>query len=206
MNASLVMQDKETDTYWSIMSGKAEAGELNGTALAELPFGKKVQWKDWVAEHPDTLVLSSTLQNGQLVQDPGGDAYAGYWADSRGFNGTEAADERLATKTPIYAFMRDEVKYAIPHDALADGATFELADGTAVFLFRESRDEMFRGTAAFVSNRGFEKHDGAWVELAGGAKFSIQNRVFSPDVEILNGFDTFWYTWSLTHPDTELLR
>ena len=206
MNASLVMQDKETDTYWSIMSGKAEAGELEGTALRELPFGKKVQWKNWVAEHPDTLVLSATIQGGQLIQDPGSDSYAGYWADSRGYNGTEAKDERLATKTPIYAFMRNEVKYAIPHDASADGATFELADGTAVFLFRGSSDQMFRGTAAFVSNRGFENRDGTWVELSSGAKFSIQDRVFSTDVEILNGFDTFWYTWSLTHPDTKLLR
>ena len=27
LNASLVMQDKETDTYWSIIEGKAIAGE-----------------------------------------------------------------------------------------------------------------------------------------------------------------------------------
>ncbi len=60
MNASLVMQDKQTDTYWSIMSGKAEAGALAGTALVELPVSEKVTWAEWSARHPDTLVLSVT--------------------------------------------------------------------------------------------------------------------------------------------------
>ena len=77
MNASLVMQDKQTDTYWSIMSGKVEAGELGGTALVELPVGEKMSWAEWVAKHPDTLVLSvqQRTSDGQTVtlQDPGRD-------------------------------------------------------------------------------------------------------------------------------------
>ena len=206
MNASLVMQDKETDTYWSIMSGQAEAGELDGTKLSELPFGKKVQWKDWVAEHPDTLVLSAPYRDGDAIQDPGSDSYAGYWADSRGYRGATATDDRLETKAPIYAFLHGRVKYAIPHEAATDGGAFELQDGTKIFLYRGADDEIFRGTAAFVSGSGFEKRGNTWVDLSTGAEFSPQDRVFSTEVEILNGFDTFWYTWSLTNPDTELLR
>jgi len=49
MHAALVMRDKETDTYWSIMTGDAIAGDLRGTPLEELPLGEKAQWKDWVA-------------------------------------------------------------------------------------------------------------------------------------------------------------
>jgi hypothetical protein len=49
LHSALVMQDKETDSYWSIMTGDS---------LAELPLGVKSQWKDWVASHPDTVVLS----------------------------------------------------------------------------------------------------------------------------------------------------
>ena len=206
MNASLVMQDKETDTYWSIMSGQAEAGELDGTSLIELPYGKKVQWKDWVAEHPDTLVLSVPSRGGAAIQDPGSNSYAGYWADSRGYRGATATDTRLETKAPIYAFLRGGVKYAIAHQAASGGAAFELQDGIKIFLYRGSGDEIIRGTAAFVSGAGFEKRGDTWVELSTGAEFSSQDRVFGAEVEILNGFDTFWYTWSLTNPDTELLR
>ena len=66
---------------------------------------------------------------------------------------------------------------------------------------------MFRGSAAFISKSGFDAVEGAWVERATGARFDASSRDFGEaGVERLNGFDTFWYTWSLTHPDTKLLR
>ncbi len=36
VNGALILQDKETDTYWSIMEGKAIEGKLSGNA-ARLP-------------------------------------------------------------------------------------------------------------------------------------------------------------------------
>ena len=58
MHGSLVMVDKETDSYWSIMKGSSVAGQLHGTRLDEMPLGVKAQWKDWAEQHPETLVLS----------------------------------------------------------------------------------------------------------------------------------------------------
>ena len=43
MNASLVMQDFETDSYWAILQGVSIAGEFKGTKLKELPYGKNAQ-------------------------------------------------------------------------------------------------------------------------------------------------------------------
>ena len=55
LHASLILQDKETDTYWSIMEGEALAGELRGASLVELSSGVKARWQDWskarVEEH-----------------------------------------------------------------------------------------------------------------------------------------------------------
>ena len=53
VNASLVMQDEQTDTYWSIMEGEAVAGELSGEKLVELPVSEKIQWRHWKEKHPD---------------------------------------------------------------------------------------------------------------------------------------------------------
>ncbi len=75
-----------------------------------------------------------------------------------------------------------------------------------MFIFREASDQMFRGSAAFQSAAGFEKRAGSWFEIGTGAEFNAISRDFGDSVERLNGFDTFWYTWSLTHTDTELLR
>ncbi len=210
LNASLVMQDKQTDTYWSIMSGQAVAGELSGTALVELPVSSKMTWAEWYAKHPDTLVLSVTQRtdDGETItlQDPGSDRYGRYWSDPSGFRGIEAEDDRLDTKEQIHAFLHDGIAYATALKRVIGGKTFELHDGTKVFIFREVSDQMFRGSAAFVSPAGFEHRGGSWFEISTGAEFNAISRDFGGSVERLNGFDTFWYTWSLTHTDTELLR
>jgi len=211
MNASLVLQDKETDTYWSIMSGRAEAGPLEGTALTELPVGEKMSWAEWHAKHPDTLVLSTTQQTSDgteaTIQDPGSDTYGAYFAGDEGYNGVEATDSRLATKAQIHAFLHEGTPYAIELRRTIGGRTFELSDGSVVFIFREASDEMFRSSAAFISEAGFEQRGGMWFEIGTGAEFNGINRNFGgAAVERLNGFDTFWYTWSLTHTNTELFR
>lgn len=204
LNASLVMQDRQTDSYWSIMTGDSVGGELEGTRLEELPVGVKTQWKDWVRQHPDTLVLSVGG-----VEDPMLDPYEPYYADDAGFREwRRATDERLETKTPIYAFMHGDKKYAVPLEAIEGGRTWKLDDGATIFLFRPEGAELFMGTASFViRDGGFERRGRNWLESASGARFDYDAREFvGAEVERLPGFDTFWYTWSLTHPDTEVLR
>ena len=50
---SLVMGDKETESDWSHILGKAMAGPLKGKSLAILP-AKMTTWKAWRLEHPTT--------------------------------------------------------------------------------------------------------------------------------------------------------
>ena len=42
MSASLVMRDRETDSWWSIMTSDAIGGQLDGADLEELPYGEKI--------------------------------------------------------------------------------------------------------------------------------------------------------------------
>jgi hypothetical protein len=200
VNSSLVMQDKETDTYWSIMKGSATAGQLNGTALVELPVSEKTSWADWVARHPDTKVLSV---NGA---EHSGDGYENYWKQSDGFRGQMADDNRLETKAPIFAFERDGGRFAVAHASFEGGSVIELPDGVVLFLYRGAGSAMFKSTTTYLSRAGFVEDNGAWVELESGARFDPTNGTFSGEVEELLGFDTFWYNWSLNNPDTEVLE
>lgn len=87
IHSSLVMQDKETDTYWSLMEGRALAGELEGTPLVELPAGEKTTWGDWVARYPESLVLSvDGFEHDEI------DPYENYFDSSEGFRGAEASN------------------------------------------------------------------------------------------------------------------
>lgn len=203
MNSSLVMQDFETDSYWAIMTGEAIAGEFKGTRLRELPVGEKMRWRDWVKKHPDTLVLSV---NGR---EDGPDVYQRYFVSPRGFRGTEARDRRLPTKAPIFAFKLEGHAYAVPHDRLEGGQTFQVGDRT-LFLYRTKGAPMFESTVVYQSrNGGFEQRDGVWVHTASGCRFNPKTGAFEGGdrcPERFAGLDTFWYNWSLSNPDTELLK
>ena len=203
INASLVMQDKETDSYWSIMTGDALSGELEGTHLEELPVGLKTQWKDWVALHPDTKILSV---EGEEHSDR--NPYEEYFSNEDGFRGLTGADERLTTKTPIYSFQLGDTAYAVPHAAFVEGGSFDVGD-QKIFLYRPDNVAVFYSTLAWISDGGFEQRDGTWHDVASGARFDAGDGFVGGDagqaVERLDGFDTYWYNWSLIHPETEIL-
>ena len=201
MHASLVMQDKETDSYWSIMTGDALAGELKGTQLVELPYGSKMTWGDWKAEHPKTVILSV-----DGVEHVDRNPYEEYFAGDKGFRDMEAADDRLPTKETIFAFQLAGKSYAVPYSTFVDGGAFELG-GAHLFLYRPRDSAIFYSTLAYISSDGgFERRDGAWHHASGATFDPEEKRFDGGNVPRLDGFDTFWFNWSMTHPATEVLK
>lgn len=198
------MQDKETDSYWSIMKGESVGGQFKGTELRELPVTQKVRWADWVALHPDTVILSL---NGR--EDVERNPYDAYFESEEGFRGSEASDDRLSTKQEIYAFRVNGKAFAAPFFAIEGGEAFQV-DGRTLFLFRAEESPLYESTVAFLSDAGgFERVDGKWTHTPSGRVFDEKARAFldgEGNIQPLAGFDTYWYTWSPFHPDTEILE
>ena len=204
INSSLILQDWETDSYWSIMEGEAISGRSTGTKLKELPYGERMRWKDWVKKHPDTLVLS--VKGKEDTKN----AYAAYYTSGEGFRGAYAKDDRLRTKEPIFAFQIGDKKYAAPHKKFKKGRVFDLGE-VKVFLYRPKKSKIYESTAAFISTGdGFKKEQDAWIDVTSGCRFDPESGEFQGESDscpkMLEGLDTFWYNWSLTHPDTEVLK
>ena len=200
VNSALILQDRETDSYWSIMEERATAGDLRGTELVRLSGTEKRRFSDWVEEHPGTRVLSV----GGREHAP--DAYAGYWDDERGYRGSRARDARLPTKASVFAFRLGERRYAIAHEAVEGGLALRLGADLHLFFYRAEGAEIFASTRAFESRAGFLRDRDRWTELETGASFDPRRGLFRGGrVKGVSGVDTFWYSWSLTHPETRLL-
>lgn len=204
MHSSLVLQDRETDTYWAIMTGEAIAGELKGNKLKELPVSAKVQWKDWLNQHPNTFVLSV---NGR--EDVPFNPYMDYFSSKQGFRSASAKDKRLRTKDPIFAFHFEDQEYAVPYKTIEGGKTVDLGK-VKLFLYRPKGAAIFYSTIAYkTTGTGFKQEKGNWIAIDSGCTFNTENGSFEsgqkPCPERFHGFDTFWYNWSLTNPDTKLL-
>ena len=199
VNGTLVLQDRETDSYWPIMHGRSFHGALQGTPLRELTVNDKVRWRDWRARHPDTRVLSV---GGVEDQEP---RYDKYFASPEGFRGLVAHDDRLATKQPIFAFRLDGQPYAARYEDFIGGRVFRVG-GVGVFLYRADGVDLRDASAAYLSPHYATPATGIPGPVA-GCRFDAQGKRYEgADCPArIAGFDTFWYSWSLNNPDTRLL-
>lgn len=202
INSSLVLQDRETDSYWPIMRGDAVAGALEGTQLRELATNKKMKWKDWRRKHPDTLVLSVAGREDAEAQ------YEKYFQSEEGFRGSQAEDQRLKTKQAIFAFRWQGNSYAAPFPSFAGGKSWDIG-GDQVFLYRDTDAQLHASTIAFVATEKFVEERNLWRSASSGCTFNTAIQLFEGSdscPQELTGFDTFWYNWSLNNPDTKLLQ
>ena len=56
IDEALVFWDHETSSLWEQWTATAFTGTLRGIRLSRLPM-PTTRWEDWLAEHPDTVVL-----------------------------------------------------------------------------------------------------------------------------------------------------
>jgi len=195
MQASLVMRDRETDSWWSIMTSDSIGGELEGTDLEELPFGEKTTWGDWKRRYPETLILS--VDGVEHVEN---NPYDNYLTSDGTFRGIEVDDDRLPAKESIFSFWLLDLPFAATHRAIDGGKIYPIdgLEGRVVFLHRVPGSSMSASSTAYLVDQAVAD------ELDAGALLEhIQDH---PDVaERLNGFDTFWYSWVAINRESRLL-
>ena len=196
LDASLVMRDRETDSWWSIMTSDAIGGSLKQTRLVEQPWGTKVQWRDWKKAHPSTQVLSVNGQE-HIENNP----YDNYFASEDTFRNHTVSDSRLAPKAAIYSFHHQGQPYAVPHSRFeGKGRVFLLEDksGNAVLLHRP------RGASFYASSTALLVP----AQLAGTPAKELLERHSRGEIELdpIGGFDTYWYTWIAVNKNSLLLR
>ena len=109
-----LMYDTETESLWNQFTGRPVVGELTGSEI-ELKILPVVitSWKDWLAAHPDTTVLS--LDTGFDRNYQPGQPYGAYFASPELMFPAVVRDRRLAPKDRIFV-LRDgagEMAWAI---------------------------------------------------------------------------------------------
>jgi hypothetical protein len=73
-NSDVLLYDRDTESLWSQIMSKSVAGKRVGQSLTTIPISHTT-WRDWLGEHPETLVLSDdTGYSRDYRRDP----YAGY--------------------------------------------------------------------------------------------------------------------------------
>lgn len=126
-NSDVLLYDRQTESLWSQILGKAISGAFKGTALRAVPL-VHTTWSDWRRRHPETQVLS--MDTG-YVRSYGRDPYAEYLrseqlmfavaAESRRYHPKESViGVELQGRAKAYPFV-ELAKAASPlHDRIGD--------------------------------------------------------------------------------------
>ena len=117
----MVMVDRDTGSYWWQVAGSAIVGERTGQSLETVP-SQMARFEDWIAEHPETLVLERPSAD----RDYSRDRFEGY--ASRVDQGNvpfpvseEAlADGRLPAGATVVAVQIDDAVVAWPVNPATD--------------------------------------------------------------------------------------
>jgi hypothetical protein len=114
-NSDVLLYDRETNSLWSQILGKAVTGPAKGAKLA-LVATAHTSWADWVARHPDTLVLS---EDTGYTRDYARDPYAGYDVNPVILFPVANSSSRFDNKEVVLGLDLDGSRKAYPFGELA---------------------------------------------------------------------------------------
>ncbi|HJN93887.1 MAG TPA: DUF3179 domain-containing protein [Dehalococcoidia bacterium] len=134
----LVMLNRQTGSYWFQVGGEAVVGPLTGARLPPLP-STLAPFGDWVADHPDTLVLSTDTGFTDRRYDGGSFTDTAQFVD-QGFFGFPidqeiVDDSRLSSGELVLALNTGESAVAYPLNTLGDAALNTTFAGQEIVLF-----------------------------------------------------------------------
>lgn len=199
--ANLVMYDRKTDTYWSQVGGKAIVGELAGMKLKQIPMDTAM-WKDWKEKHPDTLVLSKDTG---FFRSYDRDPYASF-ANSPGVGfGVDFKDTRLFSKAIVYGVLVGDKTKAYSEQKVKETKLLndEFA-GKKLLVFWDPELNAVKIFDRTVDREELEfSLDGKLVDNS-GREWNFDGSSGEMQLERIDTFGLYWFSWLVTYPDTEL--
>ena len=118
-NSNLVMYNRtndkiSTESLWTQAGGEAIVGDFTGKKLKKITLDT-VKWKDWVAKHPNTKVLS---QDTGYARDYDNDPYGDYYTSAGVIAPLENEDDRLFEKAIVFGIGVGDKTKAYPEEEL----------------------------------------------------------------------------------------
>lgn len=140
---SLIMQDRETGTLFSHVTGQGLHGKLAGQHFETLP-SVQTTWAKWYAAHPKTLVLK---KDGKLSAS----RYQKYFDDPErmGIIRTGLQLKKLPGKTMVHGIQQQGHALAVPDSKLVLGTPLRASLGKAAIVISRDADG---GVRAHLTN------------------------------------------------------
>lgn len=200
----LVMYDRETESFWTQLDGRAIQGTEHGQKLEHYP-SVFTTWGAWRGAHPNTLVLDKTEEEKQQASSH----YASYFSDPERLflpHLSEGLGEKVKPKEVVFGVKRNGDTLAVTEGMLVELRIVNTEIGGEPIAFL--RDEVTGGVRAV-----FRKTKDGVLELEPLPEDATSTQVL--DLESGDEVDTheltelrvdraFWYAWGRMNPDSRV--
>lgn len=215
-NNDLVMIDHETGSYWFQTGGEAVIGPLAGKELEPLP-SVMVPWSDWLALHPDTLVLSRNQGFSTPLSRYERDPFGGYpdRVDDGQFPfpvDTELVNGELRLSEIVLSVRAGEAEKAYPVSRIGDDAANDDIEGTPVAVFARLDGPAAAAYSPVVNGRTLTftgNSDGTYTDAETGTTWDFSGRAIAGELEgerltSLPSRRAMWFSISIAEPGIEV--
>ena len=147
---SLIMEDRETGSSWSHVTGRAIDGKAKGAQLEKLE-AIETTWALWYEAHPETTVLEKS-------EEVKASHYQDYFDDPQrmGLFRAQWLNEKMPGKTLVYGTAIGAHAVAVTDAALAGGKLVRVdLGGTPVVVSRAADG----GVRAFIAQAGGQERE-----------------------------------------------
>ena len=204
---SLIMQDRESQTWWSQVTGRAINGKNKGAQLEKLE-SVETTWEQWYSAHPETSVLAKT-------EEITASQYQSYFdnPERMGLFRAQWLTGKMPGKTLVYGASVGPHAVAVTEGAIAKGAVrADLGDepvvvargtdgGVRAFVARVDAEALKpapEGGGVLVDSGG-SIWDAATGECVNGPRKGER-------LEAVAVTPVFWFAWSGFYPNTQVIE
>jgi hypothetical protein len=213
-NQNFLMRDRETESWWQQITGKAIYGPLRGASL-DLVLSDELTFGEWRTEFPSGQVLAPVPK---YVKE-----YDSNWEPDVAklpvvisFPGTE-----LKSRDVVVGLTVNGTARAYPWDSLAkQSPVLDRVNGTPLLLVLGPDGKSFRIFISRVDGKDAEfflqgedngKHDWLLIDTTTASQWNFQGCATSGPaqgrcLEQVPALKDYWFDWRNYHPDTTVYK
>lgn len=200
---SMIMQDLETGSLWSHITGEALHGSAAGSQLEALP-SVQTTWAEWVRKHPDTAVLKKdkTITSS---------SYEDYFSnpEQMGLFRGQWLSQKMAGKAFVHGLTRGPHALAVPDTSIRGLIEARLAeeriliwrasDGGVRAYVAEANEQSIR-MVPIDTRLGRDRDSGSLWDLDSGE--CLSGPLTGTRLESVPITTAYWFAWSAFYPNT----